>query len=90
MKRTSLAALLLAVPLALSMVSTTAAQALPVPRTVGSAVSVSPSASAPADDAFWTGCQQNSWAVKGCAQYGMVEAGRRACAGGYQYYCVTP
>jgi len=89
MKRNPLAALLLAVPLVLSLFpafsafspfAAATAHALPAPRTALSAT---------ADDAFWTGCQQDTWAVKGCGQYGMTEAARRACPGGYQYYCVS-
>lgn len=34
-----------------------------------------------------TGCQLNSWAVKGCAQYNMRETGRRNCNGGVIYSC---
>jgi len=40
-------------------------------------------------------CQLNSWATKGCAQYGRVESSKRACtdssgAQGYIYNCCTP
>ncbi|KAK9506990.1 hypothetical protein O3M35_008828 [Rhynocoris fuscipes] len=38
--------------------------------------------------ACWdTGCQLNSWAVRGCEQYGMRETGRRNCNGGIIYSC---
>jgi len=40
-----------------------------------------------ADDCWWTGCQSDSWAVKGCDQYGRVEGQRRQCSGGNEYYC---
>jgi len=34
-------------------------------------------------------CQQNSWQVKGCGQYGRVEQSRRPCGGGNFYTCCT-
>ena len=34
-------------------------------------------------------CQLDSWQVKGCAQYGRVEASRRPCNGGNYYTCCT-
>ncbi|KAK9506987.1 hypothetical protein O3M35_008825 [Rhynocoris fuscipes] len=34
-----------------------------------------------------TGCQLNSWSVKGCEQYGRKETGRRSCDGGIIYTC---
>ncbi|KAK9506989.1 hypothetical protein O3M35_008827 [Rhynocoris fuscipes] len=38
-------------------------------------------------DCWKTGCQLNSWAVKGCAQYGRKETGRSSCNGGFIYTC---
>jgi len=38
-------------------------------------------------DCWWTGCQPNSWAVVGCAQYGRQEKDRKPCSGGNIYYC---
>lgn len=34
-----------------------------------------------------TGCQLNSWAIRGCAQYGMTEIGQKACSDGIIYTC---
>jgi len=34
-------------------------------------------------------CQQDSAAVKGCAQYGRTEQSKRACSGGYYYTCCS-
>jgi len=46
-------------------------------------------------DCWWTNdCQPDSWATKGCDQYGRVENQRQACtvngASGNKYYCCTP
>lgn len=44
-----------------------------------------------AQDCWWTGCQPNSWAVKGCAQYNRQERGKQAChatgGSGHRYHC---
>jgi predicted chitinase len=37
-----------------------------------------------------TGCQLNSWAIVGCAQYGRVETGRKSCPTGNIYTCCSP
>ena len=76
MKRTTFTALLLAFPLALSALTTTAHAA--------------PASAAPADDGFWTTCQEYTWAVQGCAQYGREAAAWRPCLNGREYYCVSP
>ncbi|KAK7578014.1 hypothetical protein V9T40_010219 [Parthenolecanium corni] len=34
-----------------------------------------------------TGCQLDSWAVRGCEQYGMLETGQKSCQGGIVYSC---
>lgn len=34
-----------------------------------------------------TGCQPDSWLVKGCEQYNMNEVGRSPCSKGYVYSC---
>lgn len=34
-----------------------------------------------------TGCQLDSWLVKGCEQYNMNEVKRSPCGEGYVYYC---
>nr|ATU82733.1 secreted peptide [Pristhesancus plagipennis] len=34
-----------------------------------------------------TGCQLNSWAVRGCGQYGMRDMVSRSCSGGTIYTC---
>lgn len=36
---------------------------------------------------WWTGCQLSTWAVVGCAHYGMSEIDRAPCDGGTLYYC---
>lgn len=38
-------------------------------------------------DCWWTGCQLDSWAVRGCGQYNMDEAAREGCPGGMKYKC---
>nr|ATU82779.1 secreted Papain inhibitor-like protein [Pristhesancus plagipennis] len=40
-------------------------------------------------DCWDTGCQLNSWAVRGCEQYNRYEAGRRNCNGGIIYTCCS-
>ena len=40
-------------------------------------------------DCWNTGCQLNTWAVTGCAQYGRVETARSPCNGGYIFTCCT-
>ena len=40
-----------------------------------------------ADSCWETGCQPNSWAVKGCGQYSLTEGGRTACPDGFKYLC---
>jgi hypothetical protein len=39
------------------------------------------------EDCWWTGCQPDAWAVKGCDQYGRMELGREGCPGGNKYNC---
>ncbi|XP_022164623.1 uncharacterized protein LOC111029775 [Myzus persicae] len=34
-----------------------------------------------------TGCQSESWLVKGCEEYGMKEIKRKPCSGGHVYSC---
>lgn len=44
----------------------------------------------PADDCWWTGCQPNSWAVKGCDSYNRTERERTACEPeGFKYECCS-
>ncbi|CAL8128793.1 unnamed protein product [Orchesella dallaii] len=43
-------------------------------------------------DCWWTGCQPEDWATRGCAQYNRVERGRRECRDnrgvtGNEYQC---
>lgn len=39
------------------------------------------------EDCWDTGCQLNSWAVKGCEQYGRYSKKQRPCPGGIIYTC---
>ncbi|XP_053207036.1 uncharacterized protein LOC128391212, partial [Panonychus citri] len=41
----------------------------------------------PTVDCWWTGCQKNSWASVGCAQYNRTEKNKRECDDGKEYYC---
>lgn len=38
-------------------------------------------------DCWWTGCQPNSWAVKGCDNYNRTETDRTECEDGFKYKC---
>jgi len=38
-------------------------------------------------DCWWTGCQLDTWAVKGCDSYNRTETDRKECDGGSLYYC---
>lgn len=40
-------------------------------------------------DCWDTGCQLNSWAVKGCEQYGRRTTKKRPCSNGFIYTCCT-
>lgn len=40
-------------------------------------------------DCWTTGCQPNTWAVVGCAQYEKTEIDKYACQDGYEYKCCT-
>ncbi|XP_025208949.1 uncharacterized protein LOC112604226 isoform X2 [Melanaphis sacchari] len=42
----------------------------------------------PDENCWWTGCQPNSWAVKGCDHYNRTEKNRMACEwDGFRYEC---
>lgn len=43
----------------------------------------------PGADCWWTGCQPNSWAVKGCDNYNRTETDRMECEDGFMYKCCT-
>lgn len=36
---------------------------------------------------WWTGCQMDTWATRGCSQYGMAQTAHKQCSGGTMYYC---
>jgi len=40
-------------------------------------------------DCWWTGCQPDSWAVTGCAQYNMQTVEQTPCPGGKKYHCCS-
>jgi len=51
-------------------------------------VNVNENVTQPADDCWWTGCQPNSWEVRGCDSYNRTERERTACElGGFKYEC---
>ncbi|XP_026813409.1 uncharacterized protein LOC113553990 [Rhopalosiphum maidis] len=40
------------------------------------------------DDCWWTGCQPNDWAIKGCDSYNRTERNRMVCGvDGFRYEC---
>ncbi|XP_050528461.1 uncharacterized protein LOC126898465 [Daktulosphaira vitifoliae] len=40
-------------------------------------------------ECWTTGCQLDTWAVRGCAEYGMKEIGRQSCDGGLLFTCCS-
>uniref|UniRef100_A0A8D8YK73 Acidic mammalian chitinase n=1 Tax=Cacopsylla melanoneura TaxID=428564 RepID=A0A8D8YK73_9HEMI len=42
------------------------------------------------EDCWWTGCQPDDWAVKGCSQYNRTEQNREHCENGLKYECCLP
>lgn len=41
----------------------------------------------PGGDCWWTGCQPDSWAVRGCGAYDRTETDRAECEDGFVYKC---
>lgn len=45
------------------------------------------SSSAAEDSCWWTGCQKNDWAVRGCGSYNRTQSDVRDCDNGQEFYC---